>query len=250
MPNQFESCTYIKPERKEYKFFEEEKERKEIFEYSKKIAEYLRKGNIPNLVVIDRSSRPLYIGVKEYLDKKYPDEKMANIYFMNPKGFKAKEEMTEYEIEEIIDDCAWKQDVSESPEQVRSKGEILKELEETYKKLMLDKDKPLLIFDTCIHSGDSLAPVKKTLKELGFSDIRIGAINPSDRGSKVKTDFYVTKQEPEKGCYPFGRDRIIEKTFNHVYSQRTEDSGDSRKRERSIELRREIKDIMQDYLAK
>jgi hypothetical protein len=236
-----------KTESEKYEFFDDEKERSELFEYSKKIAEYLKSENIPNLVIIDRSSRPLYVGVKEYLQSKYPDDKKPDIYFMNPKGFKAKENMTQEEIDGVIMDCAFKGDSWESSDQVRSKEEILKEVEDTYKKLMLDKEKPLLVFDTCIHSGKSLEPVKKALEEIGFSDLRIGAVNPADEHAKVKTDFYITKERPGKGCYPFDRDKIIEKTFDHVYSKKTDDPH---KQEKSSRLRKEIRKIIGEFLKK
>jgi len=234
-------------ESQDYEFFDNEEGRQEVFDFSKKIAEYLKSESIPNLVIIDRSSRPLYIGVKEYLKSKYPTEKMPNIYFMNPKGFKAKEELSQEEIDEIIQDCVWKEDLNESPRQVRSKEEIIEEFKGTYKELMKDKEKPVLVFDTCIHSGDSLNPVKQSMINSGFSDIKIGAITESPGNSKVKTDFHVTNRRPENGCYPFDRDRIIEKTFDHVYSKKTEDP---KKREKSIKLRKEIKRIMRDFLEK
>lgn len=233
---------YESEQQPDYEFFQYANEREELFYYSKSIAEYLRSENIPNLVIIDRSSRPLYVGVKEYLHAQYPEEKIPDIYFMNPKGFKAREDLTPEEVEEILDDCAWKNDAEENPHQVRTREEIMREFQDTYKKLMKDKDQPMLVFDTCIHSGGSLGPVKKVLDDSGFSDVRIGAVNPSEEGSKVKTDFYITTRRPEMGCYPFDRDRIIEKTFDHVYSKTT---TDQHKRERSIRLRQEIKKIMQ-----
>ncbi len=240
-----DTLRYYEAEPQNYEFFDYPLERQELFNYSKEIAEYLRVEGISNLVIIDRSSRPLYIGVREYLRSQYPDEEMPNMYFMNPKGFKAKEDLTPEEIEAIIEDCEWKDDAEEQPHQVRTREDIMREFQDTYKRLLSDKENPVLVFDTCIHSGGSLEPVKKVLDELGFSDVRIGAVNPSERGSKVETDFYITTQRPEKGCYPFDRDRIIEKTFDHVYSQRT---TDSRKREQSIRLRKEIKQIIKDYL--
>ena len=230
-----------------YEFFPYEAERRDIFNYSKAIAEYLRSENIPNLVIIDRSSRPLYIGVMEYLRNKYPDEKMPNINFMNPKGFKAREDLTPNDIQEIIADCDWKGDISEPSHKVRSQDDILKEFGETYKNLMEDKDKPVLVFDTCLHTGNTISPVKKTLELSGFSDVRIGTITPTREGSKVSSDFYITTRRPENGCYPFDRDRMIEKTFDHVYSRRTDDTE---KRNRSIKLREEIKKIMEGFLAR
>ncbi len=230
-----------------YEFFDYKGEREELFKYSKAIAEYLRKESIPNLVIVDRSSRPLYIGVRMYLREKYPDEKMPNIYFMNPKGFKAREKLTNDDIEEIIADCEWKGDAEEAPNQVRTIEEIMQEFEEAYRYLMQDKDKPVLVFDTCIHTGGSLEPVKDAFDNSGFSDVRIGAVNPSEHGARVKTDFFITTRRPEKGCYPFDRDRMIEKTFDNVYSKRSEDA---RKRNSAIRLRQEIKRIMGDFLEK
>jgi hypothetical protein len=232
---------------KSYEFFDDRKERLEVFNYSKKIAEYLRSKKVPNLVIIDRSSRPLYVGVREYLQTKYPDEKMPNIYFMNPKGFKAKEDLSPDEIREIVDDCEWKEDLVESPQKVRSQADIMQEFKDVYKKLMEDKERPVLVFDTCIHSGGSLSPVKKIMGEAGFSNIIIGSVNPSDKEAKIQSDFFITTKRPEKGCYPFDRDRIIEKTFNHIYSKRT---NDPEKRKKSLRLRKEIKEIMTDFLSR
>jgi len=228
-------------------FFQDKIEQDELFHFSKKIAEYLHDENIADLVIIDRSSRPLYVGVKEYWKAKYQDEKMPNILFMNPKGFKAKEDLVPDEIFEIIEDCAWKEDASEGPEKVRSREEILADFRESYSRLLEDKDKPVAIFDTCIHSGDSLASVQKICKQNGFSDLRIGAINEADANSKVHTDFHITDIEPEKGCYPFDRDKMVEKTFSKVYSNK---NNNPRKRARAIQLRREIKEIMLHYLEK
>ncbi|NTW14252.1 MAG: hypothetical protein HGA31_04455 [Candidatus Moranbacteria bacterium] len=231
--------------RRQYEFFNDMTERRELFEFSKAVAEYLRSENIPNLVILDRSSRPLYIGVREYLRSMYPDEPLPNIYFLNPKGFKNREDLTRDEIMGIMMDSAFKEDVVEGPNTIRSQGEILDEFHETYKRLLDDKDKPVLMFDTCIHSGDSVRYIKKAFDEAGFSDLRIGAINPADPDSGIRTDFYVTTREAEKGCYPFDQDRIIEKTFNHVYSRATDNQE---RRQQSIRLRREIQMIIREKI--
>ncbi len=229
----------------EYKFFDYSKERKQLYEYCSYVADYLRHENIPNLVIIDRSSRPLYIGVREYWKAKYGEKGMPNVYFLNPKGFKASEDLTNEDIAEIAIDTMFKDDAEESSNQIRSREEIIKEFKETYKKLIADKEKPVLVFDSCIHSGDTLSPVKSVMKKTGFKDVRIGSINPSDKKSQVKTDFYITPVEPEKGCYPFDRDRMIEKTFDHVYSKPADDEN---KREKSIDLRHEISKIIHDQI--
>ncbi len=151
-----------------YTFFLEQWSRTELFEYCKAIAEYLHDKNIEDLVIIDRSARPLYVGVMEYWRMKYPSKKMPGIFFMNPKGFKAREDLKPGEEFSIAIDALFKGDIIESPSQARSEDAVLSEFRKTYKTLMEHKDKPVLVFDTCIHTGNSLAPVKKSLRKAGL----------------------------------------------------------------------------------
>jgi rhodanese-related sulfurtransferase len=201
-------------------FFHRRGAREQLVAYSKAVTEYLHEKGISNMVIMDRSSRPLYIGVREYWRDKYPEEKIPGIYFMNPKGFKDRTKLTEHELELIAEECEWKGDASEDPDQARTRESIVRELEDTYTALVADKEKPLLVFDSCIHTGDTLSPVLETLHDAGFSNVVVGSINQSDRHSKVKADFYITNSTPANGCYPFDEDRMIEKTFDHVYSKR------------------------------
>lgn len=227
-------------------FFRYAEDRKEVFEFSKSIAEYIKENKIKDLVIIDRSSRPLYVGFMEYWKKVYPQEPMPKIFFVNPKGFKDKDTMDAEALIDVDMEAYRKDDITESIGSARSEKEILAEFEKAYPKLMADKNEPILVFDTCIHSGDSLYPVTQALKKLGFKDTKIGAVNPSPKEAKVSTDFFITKQDPEMGCYPYDRDRLIEKTFEHVYSKRTDDDE---KRNMGIELRKEIKKIMEENLG-
>ncbi len=82
----------------DYKFFDSLEKRKELFDYSKAVAEYLRRERISNLILVDRGARPLYIGVREYLYSMYPEEEIPDIFFVNPRGFKSKEELTPNEM--------------------------------------------------------------------------------------------------------------------------------------------------------
>ena len=231
--------------RGEYEFFKYEDAREEVFKFSKSIAEYLKENDIKDLVIVDRSSRPLYVGVKEYWKDVFPDVPMPNIYFVNPKGFNSVDEIEKSKIQYANTAAYLNGDPLEQLDEARTKMEVMEEFKDVYPKLLKDKEKPILIFDTCIHSGDTLFPVTKTLEDLGFTNVRVGSVNPSDKGSVVKTDFYITEKEPEKGCYPFDKDRMIEKTFEHVYSKPTRNPG---KRDDGNILRGEIKRIMREHL--
>lgn len=229
-----------------FEFFSYSKERLELYKYSQAVSEYLITEKIPNLVLIDRSARPLYIGIKKYLRSTYPDEKIPNIYFINPKGFKtSKEGLTKRELSQITGQCVETENTKNDPIIIRKPKDVIKEFIQTYSRLVKDKKKPVLIFDTCIHNGKTLRPVLKIFKKMRFSDVRTGVINPVDDQSKLTTNFVVTNQGPMKGCYPFGVDSIIEKTYSHVYSQKTDNIHE---REKSVRLRGEISKIINNLL--
>ncbi len=226
----------------DYRFFDSPEKRKELFDYSKAVAEYLRKERISNLILVDRGARPLYIGVREYLYSKYPEEEIPDIFFVNPRGFKSKEELTPDEIKFLN----YKLQLSGDPEKkVRDQEEIMAEFRNRYRRLMKSKEDPTLIFDTCMHTGKSIKPIKKTLDRLGFSDLRIGLVSPPETGVEIEVDFYITEKIPEKICYPFDKETIVEKTLTRTSSRKTEDPQGRRK---SIFLRKEIRKIIRDFL--
>lgn len=187
----------------------------------------------------------MYVGVKEYWKAAWPGEAIPNIYFLNPMGFKSQEDLTYRELEDVVNDAEWKGNPRQNPGDARERGEILREFETVYRQLNKDKNQPVLVFDSCLHSGNTLEPVVRAMDDLGFSDVRVGSVNPADYGSKVKTDFYITTARPEKGCYPFDREHMIEKTFEHVYSQATKDPV---KKMVANRLRAEIKAVMREFI--
>ncbi|MFH1089167.1 MAG: hypothetical protein V1716_01960 [Candidatus Uhrbacteria bacterium] len=206
-----------------YNYFYSPQERKEIFEFSSKLADFIHEKNIRNLVIVDRSSRPAYIGINEYWKFRFPSEPPPNIYFINPKGFNV---------------SYWRG--------ITEQG-IIDEFSSVYKKLSADKDKSVLFFDTCIHSGRTLKPVIDIFKKAGFTNILVSSVKSSDPGSEVKSDFSVTEEFPEGGCYPFGRDTAIVKTVSHVFSDRTTDTVDKKD---SSEIREEIHRLMKEEIGK
>lgn len=229
-----------------YEFFKDDLERSQLFEYCKAVAEYLKEQEIPNILIIDRSARPIYIGIKDYFQAKYPKQEKPGIYFINPKGLLPEEKLTPQDITEIAEANRLSVDIEEGPDEVKTEKEIEEEFQEIYKHLIKDKTNPVLVFDTCIHSGQSITSVKDILEKNGFTEVLTGTVNPTQPDSKVKSDFYISPTISDKYCHPFDRDGMIEKTFEHVYSKGT---GDLKKRERAIRLRKEIKRIVQEYLA-
>lgn len=71
----------------EYKFFDQPERRHDIYEFSKGVTAYLHDEKVPNIILIDRSPRPIWVGIDEYWKQNYKDEQRPNIYFVNPEGF-------------------------------------------------------------------------------------------------------------------------------------------------------------------
>jgi hypothetical protein len=127
----------------------------------------------------------------------------------------------------------------------KNQTDVNTEVNSAYKKLLGDKESSVLLFDSCIHTGDSLSPVVKTLREMGMMSMKIGVANRRDDASGLPIDFSVLK-DPYKGCYPFHKDRMINKTFQTPHSKKNDDP---KERQRGRRLREEIKRIMTDYLS-
>lgn len=204
--------------------FKQENNLEEIYQFSREVAEYLQQENIHNLVLIDRSARNFYVGVKEYWQAKFPEDKEPNYYFLNPEGFK-----------------------------YQTDSDLTKEFEQVYKNLSQAKEQPLLVFDTCIHSGNSLYPIKEFLKKNGFSDVRLAAVKTHRQDSKalVQPDLIIgqdsLKEGATRGCRPFGDGSLVEKNSEHIYCTPAQDV---RKRQLAQQSKKEIKQAIREYLAK
>jgi len=220
-----------------------ESEKKEIFEICSRLSELIHEKGFRNLVIVDRSSRPVFVGIKEYWKIKYPSEPLPNIYFVNPKGFKAAEKHTKRELEIAGARARFAEDEVEEIDSARTTEVILEDFLDTYKKLLVDREKPLLVFDSCIHSGATLKPVIDIFHQVGFDNVSICSVRPSDIGSSVESDFTLIDERSGDRCCPFGRDLLINKTFTSVSSKRNTNNVD---RIKAIEIRRLIKEIIRE----
>lgn len=232
-----------KEQKHQYEFFKTKTSRENLFKASKGISEYILEKKIPNIFILDRSSRPVYLGIKKYFEHEHPKEKVPNIYFINPKGTKAIENMGEDEITETIIHSKNQNGPDETVFDIRKTEEISKDFQETYKELIKQKDQPILVFDTCAHTGGSLKHVENTLKNEDFQEIKFLTFNPPDKNSVIQSDSI---EKEEHGCNVFSEDKMVEKTFKSVLSTK---NSNKEKIDQSIRLRKEIIEIMEDFLS-
>ncbi|MBT3865495.1 hypothetical protein HOF78_00130 [Candidatus Woesearchaeota archaeon] len=179
------------------------------------LAHHLFKEGINRVMFIDRSARPGYIALKKAWKKKFPGVPTPEIYFTNPEGYNT---------------------------QNRSENEVVEEFDSTYRRLASDKESSIMLFDGCVHSGNSMRPIQRVLERAGYSDVRLGLAQPKDYGDNkdLEIDFQALSRPSWNTCYPFRRDNMIERNRTSVLSSRNGNQGD---RLASIELRREISSL-------
>jgi hypothetical protein len=227
-----------------YEFFEKPQARKEIYLIGKGLTRYLHDKNIHQLVLIDRSARPAYIAVQEYWNTAYPDEKMPQIYFVNPQGFKSKRDVASVPVFYFLEDAINKEYRSENPSGARYQNEITRDFKESYRELMKHRNEKVMLFDACIHSGGSLTPIIRTMQQNNFLHLQVGVVHKDGRPD-IPITYEVFSHEPYNLCYPFHTDRMTDKTFADVYP-----IVQKKKQEInwSVRLRKEIRRIMKEHL--
>ena len=141
-----------------------------LFRGIESMSEYSRSTGINDIVFVDKSARPIWVGVSEYWKIYYPDEKRPSMHFINPIHFK----------EEIR--CC--ESIEELHERLGFLGtECIDLLEEARSSLVDKRSEPLLLADACMHSGKGLYLVSRVLEEAGFADIRTAVVNTTLRTS-------------------------------------------------------------------
>jgi hypothetical protein len=207
-----------------YEIFKTEIERAEVVDIVTSLARHIHDKSIENIVFLDRSARPAYLALIKSWNQLYPDEKRPGMYFVNPKGF---------------DTCYRKED------------EIIREFKDVHEFLMKDTEKPILVFDICVHSGLSVSRVAKILTKVGFQKVNIGSIyspNSSYHTSNTpQMSFSALPEEVPDRCYFFDKDTGIEKKGNSVLSSK---SPARRAIENSLKIREEITSIFSDVMRK
>lgn len=260
-----------KKESTEFLFLESEQGRKEIFEITRRLFEYIEQNNIKNVVFVDRAARPAYIALREYWKQLHPQENPPfKIYFANPKGFmtedflKRKHPQYNKPLAEVYDDKAAlaarvekSSDLEEDIAEARTSGEIEEDFKRSYRELIERRNEGTIIFDTCIHSGMSLQNIVEVLKKNGFTSLKIGVVDEHKSLRRVKPDFVAIPQRAYFACTPFDTDTLIGKTYTSVHSEPsgytrtgTEVFYNKEKMKRGIMLREQIKRVIAEFFKK
>jgi hypothetical protein len=203
----------------EYEIFTSPAERKELYVIGRRLSEYAIKENIGAVYFMDRSARPAYVAMKAFWKIRYPDMPIPTIGFLNPKGFVSREDLESgvADLAELMLNDKQSQGEAESTANIRPQQEIIDEI----KVGIEGKDqlqKPVLIFNTCMHTGDSLRPVLSKMEEAGIVDVRFGVVSSYGNHSEFEPDFTALDEASLGVCYPFDEDTLTSKTYSSIYS--------------------------------
>jgi hypothetical protein len=202
---------------------------------SDRLCKYVHKNKIPAVVFIDRAARPAYRAMLLSWHESYPEENAPQIYFVNPHGFETDDRG--------ISTKLW------IPHHLRryDVGEIAKQFESRHRHLTKYKNAPVLIFDVCVHGGETLDGVILGMKEVGFKNLHLVTVRSEHGNAKVPLDIIIIKNPWDIGCYPFGQDKMVEKDRKRVISDRT---TVPHWLEHAREIRSEIRAIFEESLMR
>lgn len=213
---------------------------------TERLAQEVIENNIKNIIFIDSSARPAAIALKEYWRIKHPDLEMPGLYFVNPFGFKNASDVDNMIFNAELTGRGNRSLNFLTPEAARTDEQIQDEFEGRYHVLLEDKEEPLMVFDTCSHSGSTISPVLRVLENSGFNNIT--TVLASDHRCDVSPDKVLISSA---SCYPFGVDSAVlkhqgsaESIRSGGYEGQTEEAKLAR--ERARRLRENIKRIINE----
>lgn len=198
-----------------YEYFDNRHERHDIYEFCKELGRYLEKHKVPNIIFLDRSARLAWIGVDEYWNQHFKDTPKPHFYFVNPGGFRRTKNGLMVDPHEIGSFLSELMETGRPPIQ-KTEEDIIERFMTVYPDLTKDIDKPLVVFDTCAHTGKTLQPVLDILEKVGFEDIRTITANTPDYSSEIEPAAVIDTRTHLRSCYPFGEDSLVAKTKDVV----------------------------------
>lgn len=171
-----------------------------------KVSKFIHENDIKTLILVDRSARLAYIGINQILEKKFSDTPKPKVFFINPKSLVFCEE----------------------------RNACLKKI---------SKEEQILIFDTCIHTGNNMRPVIDFFENEGFKNIKIGVASNARNNSGIKPDLIC---DFNKGCYPFSN------FDSYAFQSWPNQSFVEPKRpcrEKIVKIRKEVRQVFKELVA-
>lgn len=211
-----------------------------------RLAIHLHDEKIGRIVFLDRGARAAYVCLLEAWKRLYPAEPHPVVSFIHPLGLNTLESLSDQVrvgAKVLSRGEALQSKKGGAGASYRDETSVLEEMKVVYQDLLTDTDSPLMIFDTCQHSGLSTEPVFCTFQKLGFTHLTLGLASDVNDLAGIPADFVALSGEANGKCYPFGTDSLVQKDTFSVLARRTSSTENQRK---GTLLRLAIKDIFKE----
>ncbi len=190
---------------------------KRIFDAITKVANSIIKKKVSNIIIVDKSARAIYVGLKEYFKIKYPDIPFPKIYFLNPNMLRSEINSKNYNL-------------------------YIEFFKKNYKHLLKDAKQPLLIVDNCLHTGKTKSVVTKLLSDVGFNKITSETLFKPEYIDSEKSAYF------SYGCHTLGYEsyNLIKDSLKPSLTSKLKTNLEERKK--GIQIRKEIQQIVRDNI--
>ncbi len=237
----------------QYEIFTDPEKRHDLYQIGRSLSDYVANNGVGAVCFIDRSARPAYVAMEEFWKLQYPGLPLPEIRFLNPKGFVAREDIESGNVSltELLYNDRNKQGMEEDPSNIRPAADIVEELQEGLDRDMkgkkIPRERPILLFDACIHTGDSVWPIIDKFKKAGVEDVRFGVVSASNNRSEIQPDFVAIDGTPAAVCYPFANDRSTTKVYGSIAAEKNPSAMEA---SFSRQLRREISSVIHEFATR
>jgi hypothetical protein len=199
------------------------------------LATYCHDEAIPQVLLIDKAARPLWVGIAASSEQQYPGRPKPAFHFINPTYFKAAVRH------------------SESPADLDARLKYLSalyhyQLQGSASPLIANKSQPLLLADVCAHSGQTLYLLKRLLEMTGFDDVRLGLVkNHLGPDIPLQLDVYASDNRHAWRCLFAAEDEelVVDSPYSSYASQRLAHAGQAKRGKMARELLRSL--IQENY---
>lgn len=234
-----------------YEFFGTRALRNQLFAITEQLVNAVREEGAEALVLTDRSARLAHVAFKALWDLQHGDELAPEIFFVNPRGFRPNDTDTLDEHMRVTG-TGRHGDHIDSPKNRRTANQIQQDFATTHAALIEYRNDPVLVFDTCVHTGDQAFHVLDTFRTAGFKDVTFAVASatpiipgaPLAETSKVIPDVIFMDSDPAGYCWPFGKDRTTQKTYASVLASPHSDLAENF--DQNNRLRLEIRKIIKE----
>jgi hypothetical protein len=177
---------------------------------------YIHEQGIGAVALLDTSARPFYVPLIHEWNGRFDPatDPRPPIFFLNPRGFRSKELSPRFNVQAAMG-AFYDRRPYELPRNRRHLKEIAKALPKEYPTLGAHREEPVLVIDTCAHSGGTAAHVFGMMHAVGFKDVRFmaGFSELGDKEAKALRLVVLNEEEPFGGCYPWGQDFMAAQTY-------------------------------------